>query len=109
MKSNYSLFALKNSLILHDEEENLFKVFNTTDILNEDHSNEEGFDLKFHKSSISNFSKIIYSFQKNNIHSTFIASIESNLKQNKSEFHLYEIINQHKQSNDFFSNLRFPV
>ena len=83
-------------------------MFNTTDILTEDHSAEEGFLIEAHKRQ-SNATNTIYSFQKNSMQSTFMIAVETGESSETSYMTLYEIITPQKASNDFFSNLRFPV
>jgi len=75
----------------------------------EEQQDQEGFELIMQENKISNNSKFIYSFQKNNLYSSFISIIETDPSQDSSLINLFEIVVPQKSQSDFFSNMRFPM
>ena len=88
---------------------NIVKVFNITDMGYEEQTDQDGFELIIQENKLSNESKFLYSFQKNNLYSSFISVIESDQSQDASQINLFEIVVPQKAQSDFFSNMRFPM
>jgi len=107
------LHSTKNYLLLQNENSNAttntLKVFNITEMGFEEQLDQEGFDITIQENKLSNDSKFIYSFQKNNLYSSFVNVIEIDSVQENSIVSLFELVVPQKSQGDFFSNMRFPM
>ncbi|KAL4479145.1 hypothetical protein ABPG72_008975 [Tetrahymena utriculariae] len=104
--SDNSLIVIKNNLMIWNNQNNQLKVFNTSDILQEQTELYEPFDIEIQKKRNQN-STIYYKYQKITSTSSYIMVHEKN--QNTSNVAVFEITIPQKQETDFINNIRVPI
>ncbi|EAS06050.2 hypothetical protein TTHERM_00852890 (macronuclear) [Tetrahymena thermophila SB210] len=104
--SDTSLIVIKNNLMIWNNQNNLLKVFNTSDILQEQTELYEPFDIEIQKKQNQN-STLNYKYQKITSTSTYILVHEKN--QNISNIAVFEVTIPQKQETDFINNIRVPI
>ncbi|KAL4432729.1 hypothetical protein ABPG74_011550 [Tetrahymena malaccensis] len=105
-ENDTSLIVIKNNLMIWNSQNNQLKVFNTSDILQEQTELYEPFDIEIQKKSNQN-STLYCKYQKLTSTSSYIMVHEKN--QNASNIAIFEVTIPQKQETDFINNIRVPI
>ncbi|KRW98551.1 WD40-repeat-containing domain [Pseudocohnilembus persalinus] len=102
--------SIKNSLMVMDPETNIMKVFNTTDINQQEdlESLEHSILYQIQQRNYDQDSDLFYQVNKGTGFTSYMVYAESGL--NSTFFSFYEIKTpQRKDNSDFLNNLRYPL